>query len=422
MKLVLAAALACLLVFAGTTLAGGGPRTKVESRTSNGAVASAESDMAEISPNGRYLTFWSSAANLPGTAGGTIEQVFLRDRKTGKVKLISKTTAGAPGDDTSEDSSVSANGSRVVFESTAGNLPGGVVGDDQVYVRFVKTGRTKRVSKTSGGAPADNESYDASISANGRFVVFESYATNLPGALGSGDEQAYIHDLKRNKTKLLSRTSSGAPGDATSGDTAISAKGRIAVFESEANNLPGALGTGEFQVYARDLKRAKTKLVSKSSAGVPANGDSFDPLISDNSRFVGFTSVADNLPPADGTYDQVFVHDRKKGKTALVSRTSADDPGTGPSGNGYPSNNGRYVLFESEASDLPGDFTQIYLRDRTRGRTKLLSRNNAGEPAADGADIPRDRVLTANYRLAFFDAAGDNMPGIDQVYSRGPLR
>jgi Tol biopolymer transport system component len=422
MKRALAATGTCLLLFAATTFAGGEPRTTVESKTSSGAIASGSSDLGDVSPNGRYATFWSSAANLPGTAGGTIDQVFLRDRQTGKVKLISKTTAGAPADDTSEDSSVSANGKRVVFESAAGNLPGGVAGDDQVYVRDLKTGRTKRVSKTSAGAPADNESFDASISANGRFVVFESDAANLPGAL-AGETQAYVHDLKRGKTRLLSRTSAGAPGDATSGDAAISANGRVAAFESEADNLPGALGTGEFQVYVRLLKKGKTRLVSKSSSGVPANSDSFDPLISDNGRHVGFTSDADNLPGSDGSFEQAFLHDRKAKKTALVSRTSAGDPATGDSGNGYPSNDGRYVVFESDAGNLPGDFTQIYLRDRKRDRTKLISQSNAGEAASDGADTPRNRVLAARSSIAFFDASGDNLPGLDnQVFSRKPVR
>jgi hypothetical protein len=422
MKLALGATtVVCLLLLAGSTLAGGGgTRTKVESKTSGGAIASSESNVSEVSPNGRYLTFSSSAANLPGTDAGNITQVFLRDRRTDNVRLISRTTAGDPADDTSEDSSVSANGRRIVFESEAGNLPSGVAGADQVYVRDLDTGRTKLVSKTSGGDPANDESFDAAISARGRFVIFESLATNLPG--GSLDTQVYVHDLKRGKTKLVSRASGGATADNTSGDGSISANGRIVTFESSADNLPGALGTGDFQAYARDLKRGRTKLVSKTTAGTPADSDSHDALLSDNGRYVGFNSDSSNLPGANPGFDQAYLHDRKTGRTKLVSRTSAGDPATGGfSQNPYPINSGRVVVFESDATNLPGDFTQIYLRNLKRGTTKLISRNNAGEPAADGADTPRNRMLADN--TAFFDAAGDNMPGVDnQAFSRGPLR
>jgi len=426
MKLALGATtLACLLLLAASTLAGGGLRTKVESRTSNGAVASASSDLGSVTPNGRYVAFSSDADNLPGTAGGTIEQVYLRDRKTGKVKLASRANNGDPADGSSEDASVSANGRKVVFESEAGNLPGGILGVDQVYVRDLKADRTKLVSRTSGGEPADDESFDGSISAKGRFAVFESNATNLPGALVSGDLQSYIHDLKRGRTKLISRTTGGAPADADSQNASISEDGRIVTFESQADNLPGAHGNGDYQAYRRDVKTGRTKLVSKTSAGVPADGDSFDIQISDTGRYITFTSYALNLPGAVSGFDQVYLHDRKTGKTKLVSRTSGGDPAAGGfSENGSPSTDGRFVAFESDATNLPGNgFTQIYLRDLKRGRTTLISRDNAGEAALEGADTPRNRVLAKKASVVFFDAVGDNMPGIDnQVYSRGPLR
>jgi Tol biopolymer transport system component len=410
-----------VLLLAGSTLAGGGTKTKVESKASNGAIASGDSQLGEVSPNGRYMTFSSTAPNLPGTAGGTIEQVFLRDRKTGKVKLVSKTTPGVAADDTSEDSSVSANGRRVVFESEASNLPGGALGDDQVYVRDLKTKRTKLVSRTSDGVPANSESFDGSIAAGGRFVVFESEATNLPGGL-TGDQQVYLHDLKRGRTQRLARTSAGDPTNGTDDNASISAKGRTAVFESNADNLPGT-GLGTYQVFVRDLVKGKTRLVSKTSAGVTGDGDSFDPLLSDNGRFVGFGSAAENLPGGGTIFWHAYLHDRKTGKTTLVSRTSSGDPASnGDSLNPYPSNNGRFVVFESEADNLPGGDFQVYLRDHKRGKTTLISRNNGGEAADEFGDIPRNRVLVANDRLAFFDAAGTNMPGLDnQVFSRGPL-
>jgi Tol biopolymer transport system component len=410
-----------VLALAGATLAGGGAKTKVEIKTRNGNAVTGNSDLGEVSPNGRWLAFDSSAAEFPSTAGGTNGQVFLRDRKTGKVKLISQTTGGDPANDTSEDASVSANGRKVVFESEATNLPDGVLGDD-IYVRDLKTKRTKLVSRASNGVAADAPSFDPSISANGRFVVFDSEATNLQGGLGTADQQSYIHDLKRGTTTRLSRTSSGAPTTGESDNPFISANGRIAVFESNGDNLPGtALGT--YQVFTRDLKKGKTRLVSKTSAGTFGDGDSFDALMSDNGRFVTFSSAADNFPGGGTVFWHAYLHDRKTGKTKLVSRTSSGDPAAdGDNVTPYPSNDGRFVVFESDAGNLAGNDFQVYLRDMKRGRTTLISRNNAGEPADDFGDIPRNRVFVAKSGLAFFDATGTNMPGLDsQVFSLGPL-
>lgn len=412
-----------------------GPRTTLISKTSGGDPATGASSFARwISPTGRFVAFESFATNLPGTQGGTITQVYIRDRKTAKTNLISKTSGGDPADGGSSfDPSMSADGRFVAFESDATNLPG-ASGYPQVYVRDRRTGKTTLISKTSGGAPATGgASTDASISGSGRFVTFESAATNLPSAL-TPSRQVYLRDRKTGRTTLISKTSGGDPANADSEDSFVSRNGRFLGFESQATNLPGGLGGTDDQIYVRDRRTAKTKLVSRNSSGQPADDDSEDVMISPTGRFMGFESFATNLPGSIGpTYSQVYIRDRKTGNTSLVSKTS----GGGLASGGYSeeasiSDDGRFVAFESAATNLPGALgggsDQAYVRDRARGKTILVSRANDGSPADNTNDIPRNSsVLTRDGGFVIFDSFSTNLPGAigpsaAQVYIRGPVR
>jgi hypothetical protein len=143
------------------------------------------------------VEFESYATNLPGSLGPTYSQVYLRDRKQDKTSLVSKTNGGDPASGgSSDDGSTSANGRFVEFESYASNLPGSDGSTYLVYLRDRDTGNTKLISKSNSGDPADDTSYTRGrsnlISRDPRFVTFYSYATNLPGAIGPTYSQAYI--------------------------------------------------------------------------------------------------------------------------------------------------------------------------------------------------------------------------------------
>jgi hypothetical protein len=411
---------------------GGGAKTKLVSRANNGDPGSGGfSAVGGITPNGRWVSMESAADNFPG-ASTNEDQVYVRDRKTGKTKLVSRNNNGDPADGGgSYDTAISDNGRFVAFESQATNLPGSIGPTYyQLYVRDLKKGKTQLISRLNGGDPATGgDSTDASISGNGRWVAFESDATNLPGTL-SPDDQVYLRDRETGKTKLIGKTTGGSPADADTEDPAISPNGRIVGFESEASNLPGG-GTGDDQSYVRDLRGNRTSLVSKNSAGAPADDDTGDVTLSANGRFVEFESYAMNLPGSLGpTYSQVYIRDRKQDKTTLISKTSGGDPATGYySEDGSVSANGRFVQFESGGTNLPGQISpdyQIYLRDRDRGKTKLVSKSNSGDPgnAFSGMRM-NSRYLSRDPRFAAFFSFATNLPGsigptYDQAYVRGP--
>jgi Tol biopolymer transport system component len=259
-------------------------------------------------------------------------------------------------------------------------------------------------------------------------VAFESESTNLPGSI-SPEDQTYLRDLKAGTTKLLSKTTGGTPADSESEDPAISPNGAVVAFESDAANLPGGSGT-YIQSYVRDLRGGRTLLVSRNTAGTPANDDSENVTVSGNGRFVGFYSYATNLPGSIGpTYAQVYLSDRKNDKTTLISRTTGGDPGAGGSSlNPSISANGRFLEFQSEATNLPGAGTptEVYMRDRKAETTKLVSKSNSGNPADDSSYTRKNsRLISVDPRFATFYSYASNLPGAtgptySQAYVRGP--
>jgi TolB protein len=399
-------------------------RTRVVSRTPGGDLGDDNSFDAVVSGTGRYVAFVSAADNLPGD--DLFEDIYRKDMKTGAIRLVSRTRGGDPADDHSFAPSISANGRFVAFGTNANNLPG-EDSLDNIVVKDMQTGRVFLISRNSSGDPADDFSFDGSISASGRFVAFESGADNLPG--DPDFTRVLIHDLETRKTRLVSKTSSG---DSTTGgpcnDAAVSSSGRFVAFECEDTQLPGQGAATEDQTYVHDRKTGRTRLVSKTTGGDPVNGDSEDPSISGNGRFVAFESEDGTNLPASSDVDRSYVHDRQTGRTRLVSKTTGGDPADGDSEDPGLSTNGRFVAFESsDGTNLPQatTFDQVYRHDRERGRTILVSRNNGGDAADDFATLDvGTRTISADGSFVVFTSAADNLGGgttFEQIYRRGPL-
>ena len=396
----------------------GSSRTALVSKTSAGAPGDGDSGSPVASASGRYVAFASEAPNLPGSDSD--QSVYLADRRTGRTVLISKRSDGEPAmDGNSNDPSISGSGRFIAFRSGAANLPAGGVERERVYVHDRKTDTTRLVSKTSAGEPDNGYSDSPSISVSGRYVSFRSTATNLPGNDSFND--IYVHDRKTGRTELVSRNSGGQPANADSRpDNSISPSGRYVGFSSAATNLPG----NPENTYIHDRKTGTTRVVSKTSDGQPANGNSSYPSISATGRYVSFVSSATNLPGDDAVTD-AFVHDRKTGRTRLVSKTSAGDPASASALYTWISASGRYVAFNSEATNLPGDdlVEDVYLRDRKTGRTSLVSKSTTGDPASGGDSFLGSLTPSGGY--VTFSSEATNLAGDDlylDAYIHGPLR
>jgi Tol biopolymer transport system component len=168
--------------------------------------------------------------------------------------------------------------------------------------------KTKRVSVSSAEVQGNNGSYNPSISADGRFVAFGSDATNLVGGDTNGWEDVFVRDRRTGKTRRVNLSSAGAQGNDHSFNPSISADGRLVAFGSSATNLVGNDTNGFDDVFVRDRRTGKTRRVSVSSAGTQGDGGNFNPSTSSDGRFVGFESFAANLVGGDTNgFEDIFV-------------------------------------------------------------------------------------------------------------------
>jgi Tol biopolymer transport system component len=231
-------------------------------------------------------------------------------------------TAGAQGISNSANPTLSADGRYAAFDSSATNLVSGDTnGMRDIFVRDRAAGATYLVSKNSTGAQGNSNSYKPSISADGRYVAFDSSATNLVSGDTNGKSDVFVRDRAAGVTYLVSKNSTGAQGNGYSNIASISADGRYVAFVSAATNLVSGDINGMTDIFVRDRAAGAIYLVSKNSSGVLGNGDSYGPSFSSDGRYMTFDSVATNLVSGDtnGARD-IFMRDRAAGATYLVSK------------------------------------------------------------------------------------------------------
>lgn len=341
--------------------------TVLVSQTPDGTQGDKNSNSPAITPDGRFVAFGSNATNLvPGDTNGVYD-LFVRDLKTGALDLISAAPDGSPADGGSYESRISADGRYVTFYSAATNL---VAGDDNsvddVFFHDRQTGKTTRLPAGPEGALFPD------ISANGRFVVYSTRSALAPGDLDVLDD-IYLWDRTTGEASLLTG------GNGVSFEPRISGNGRWVTFKSNATDLTGDPVDGNYQVFLYDRSTATNTLVSKSSAGEPGTGASASANLSDNGRYIAFTSTSGNLVPGDSNGEtDIFLHDRANGRTTVVSAGPGGVPADGASYDPDVSADGRYVGFISFAQNLTGEAlpswdVHSYLHDRETGRNTAVS-------------------------------------------------
>jgi hypothetical protein len=385
-----------------------------------------------ISGSGRYVVFETGSGNLvPGDTNAESD-VFVRDRKTGKTERVSVRSNGKQANSWSGYASISANGRFVSFTSEATNLVrGDTNGVQDIFVHDRRTDRTTRISVNSRGREGNDDSSSSDISATGRYVIFTSVATNIVRNDNNGYEDLFVHDRVTGTTRLVSVRSNGTQANASVGNIdpgSISADGRFITFGSTASNLVKDDDNAVADVFVRDRVAGKTTRVSVSSADDEANGASRDPSISGDGKYVAFSSDATNLFGADGNGDQdIFVHNRKRGTTRRISVSSASEEADAYSSYASISADGRYVAFDSFAENLiaddTNDATDVFIRDRKRRTTVRVSLTNAG---AEGNSSSEYAFLSSNGRFVAFQSTATNLVGNDtnaatDIYVRGPL-
>jgi Tol biopolymer transport system component len=380
----------------------------------NGGDPNGYSNLPSISGDGRYVAFESAASDLVPGDGNGAEDVFVRDLQAGTTIRASVDTAGGDPDGWSELASISGNGRYVAFTSRAPDLvPGDGNGTWDVFVRDIQAGTTTRASIDTAGGDPNDASYPWSISADGRYVAFQSYASDLVPGDGNGESDVFVRDLQAGTTVRASVDTAGGDPDGQSSAPSISGDGRVIAFESAASDLVPGGYTGN--VFVRDLQAGTTTPVDVDTADGDPDSGGVEPSISTDGRYVAFRSEASDLVPDDGNNtDDIFLRDLQAGTTVRASvDTAGGDPDGGsedPSVNG----DGRYVAFRSSASDLvPSDgngVEDIFVRDLTSARTIRLSQDLIHREA--NGDLTFSPSISADGRFVAFSSYATNLvPG-----------
>ena len=393
-----------------------------------GQQANSDSFEPAISGDGRFVAFTSYASNLvAGDTNGT-RDVFVRDRRLQLTRRVSVGPGGQQANGFSGSPAISADGRFVAFSSSATNLvPGGTNNAGDVFVRDRVAQVTRRVSVSPGGQQGNNLSFSPAISADGRFVAFVSFASNLVAGDTNHTYDVFVRDRRARVTRRVSVGPGGQQANSHSSDAAISADGRFVAFRSSASNLVAGDTISSPDVFVRDRMLQVTRRISVGTGGQQANDDSFLPEISAHGRFVAFASYATNLVGGDtnGTYD-VFVRDRRAQVTRRVSVGPGSQQANSHSSAPAISADGRFVTFVSSASNLVAGDTNgtadVFVRDRRAQVTRRVSVGPGGQQA-NGESGSFRPAISAHGRFVTFTSSASNLVagdtnGTDDVFVR----
>ena len=372
----------------------------------------------QVSDDGRYLVYTSSASNLvPGAdTNGSATDVYWYDRVTGQTVRVSQADDGTQGDKASSAPSISGDGTIVAFQSDADNLvPGDTNGKTDVFIASPISNQVALLSQTIDGVEGNGNSYDIVVSRDFQWAVFVTDATNLFNDQQPNFSDVVLEDLLTGAFTVVSADATGHQGAGNATAQSISDDGRYVTFLSDAPDLlPGGVA-GQTDVYVKDMVTGDLTRVSSGVGGATADGPSSDPSISGDGSKIVFASEADNLIDGDtnGVSD-VFVADRASGVIRRVSQTPAGDGGNSVSETPSISQDGRYVAFASFSSNLVDNDTNqhedVFLADLQAGTITLISAA-PDDTGADGAST--FATISGSGRVVAFTSQASNLSADD---------
>ena len=399
-----------------------------------------------MSSDGRYIVFSSDAPNLvPGQIRTSYYSynIFVRDQVTQTTTLVSRAdgTTVTEGNEYSNVPAISADGRWIVYTSLATNLVPGQIDVNQkpnIFLYDRLTGITEIVSREAGttATAGNSDSRTPAISADGRFIVYSSQSVNLvPDFIDQTPENddIFVYDRLTRTTELVSRAAgtTATTGNGASFSPAISDDGKFIVFQSRATDLVSGQTTvnaGQSDIFVVDRETKTTTLVSRAAGTTTTTGNNWSrlPKISATGQFITFISIATNLVPSqtdtNGGSD-VFVFDQASGFVQLVSRAVGTSTSTG---NGYSLNpaisgDGNFIAYSSLATNLVSNQSDtngeldVFVFNRVSGTTQLVSRMT-GKDQTTGNAASTTPMLGANGQLIAFESVATNLaPGQTDV-------
>ena len=426
LRLVALVALAVISIAGASWAAPAKTRRMSVKSNGHGTSASSSGYIDMLSDDGKVAVFYS-AARLAGADDNVVEDVYARNLKTGKTLLAS---IRSNGDDANGDSSgpaISGNGRFVVFNSDADNLvPSDENTSADIFVHDLRTRKTDRVSIATNGDEGGGVGSQPNISFTGRYVAFDT-ASQLSGRDNNHADDIYLRDRKTDKTELVSQTSAGV--DATDGDSEdpwVSKDGRFVAYSSEADDLVPNDGNSSSDIFVHDRKTDKTRHVSLATDDNERSGISENPSISGNGNLIAFGSNAPFAANDDNGFNDIYIRNVKEGTTTWISRNKDGEAANGETYYPSMSPNGRMVGFYSYTNDLVGgpqpDSYRPYVFDRSKDKLTMVDRTSSGDPGEGSAFVTG---MSGDGRFVLISTnsglVGSDGNGTDDIYRRGPL-
>ncbi len=386
--------------------------TERVSESSQHGQATGSSDDAWISADGRYVTFVSTASDLVSGDTNGAQDIFVHDRSTDETIRVSVANDGSQANSFSDDPALTADGRKVIFRSYASNLVSGDTnGKWDIFVRDLDAGTTTRVSVASDGTQSNGTSGDPVPSADGRYVAFGNSADNLVAGDTNDVDDIFVHDTQTGTTTLASVSSAGVQANADSDNATLSADGRYLAFWSDASTLVSGDTNAVRDIFVRDTQLGTTTRASVASDGTQANAASDNPSLSDDGQRLAFDSDASTLVSGDtNAKTDIFVRDLAAGTTSRVNLTAAGGQAERGSDSPSISGDGTIVSFQSSARTLiSGDTNNrndIYAVKLADGTVWRVSVAADGSQAADVSDNP---AITQNGKTIAFQSMAVNL-------------
>jgi hypothetical protein len=381
-----------------------------------GQAGTGSSIFPRITPDGRQVVFAGGGQNLVPQDTHFRIQIFAKNLDTGTIRVASTKRISFTGDAASWFPSLSADGETIAFSSRAIDI---VAGDtdrtEDIYAKDLQSGTFTLVSSDAVGNKSNSVSQLPSISANARYVAFESFASNLVPGDTNSTWDVFVKDTQTGGITLASADPLGNVGDGQSSNSTISGDGRYVAFTSHATNLVAGDTNNRADIFVKDLQTGAVVLVSTDSLGDLGDGDTSYPSISWDGRYVSFESTSTNLVAGDTNNAlDVFVKDLVTGVIVRASTTADGGEGDSDSGGAYLSGGGQYLVFRSSATNfVTGDGNaspDVFLKDLQTGAIVLVSADGDGNPVNEGS-YPAG--VSADGRFVAFTSGASNLVADD---------
>ncbi|HVQ91880.1 MAG TPA: hypothetical protein VMU51_12675 [Mycobacteriales bacterium] len=375
-----------------------------------------------ISSGGRYVAFTSNVDGLVPGDHNCRYDVFIRDTVARHTQLVSVDFTGRAGNGTSWGPSISAEGRYVAFGSAAALVPGVPGGAVQVYLRDRWTARTSLVSADPNGHPARGGAGFPALSPDGRYVAFAA-SPDLTGGDPAGPTAIYLRDLWDRTTTLVSATRHGQPADRESNAPALSADGRYVAFSSYASNLVPGDHNGWADVFVRDTTTGHTTLISGTGRHRHGVGYSASPAISPDGRYVAYQRLTPDLAPGyTVSLPEIMLRDMATGRTSVL--TTGRQAAASIGGRAAISADDRYVVYPERDTSPPNSYIGepgLLLLDRRTGHTTIVASGPDRSAPIPGQAEAMEPALSPEGRYLAFTTSTRDIPDPDatgHVYRR----